>query len=203
MNAADLAAPPAEGRIYLSAAQVPPARMGLVVKTARNPETLVSGVRAAVRSIDPEQPIAQIRDMDEWIERSLQPRRTPTILLALFGAIALALAAIGLYGVLAFSVTQRRREFGIRQALGAGGHSILSLVLREGLGAAVSGLAIGIGAAIILARGMRSLLVDVPPGDPLALASSAAALLLVAAAAAWVPARRATRVDPMTVLRSE
>jgi predicted permease len=203
VNAADLAAPPAEGRIYLSAAQVSPARMGLVVKTARNPETLVSGVRAAVRLIDPEQPIAQIREMDEWIERSLQPRRNPTILLSLFGAIALALAAIGMYGVLAFSVTQRRREFGIRQALGAGGHSILSLVLREGLGAAVTGLAIGIGAATTLARGMRSLLVDVPPGDPLVLASSAAALLLVAAAAAWLPARRATRVDPMTVLRSE
>jgi predicted permease len=203
VNTADLAAPAAEGRIYLSAMQVPPSRMGLVIKGSSNPEPLVAGVRAAVRSIDPEQPIAQFREMDEWIERSLQPRRTPTILLALFGAIALALAAIGMYGVLAFSVSQRLREFGIRQALGARAGSILRLVMRDGLGTAAVGLAIGIAAALVLARGMRSQLVDVPSGDPVILTASALVLLAVAAAAAWIPARRATRVDPMTILRSE
>jgi putative ABC transport system permease protein len=156
-----------------------------------------------VQTIDPEQPIAHVREMDDWIERSLQPRRTPTILLSLFGVTALALAAIGIYGMLAFGVTQRLREFGVRQALGADGGSILSLVLREGLGTAALGLGIGIAASLVLARGMRSLLVGVPPGDPLILTASAAMLLGVAAAAAWMPARRATRVDPMTVLRSE
>jgi predicted lysophospholipase L1 biosynthesis ABC-type transport system permease subunit len=203
VKAAEIAAPVAEGRIYLSAMQVPPARMGLVIKASANPETLVAGIRAAVKAIDPAQPVAQVREMDEWIERSLQPRRTPTVLLALFGATALALAALGMYGVLAFSVSQRLREFGIRQALGARGTSILALVMREGLGTAGIGLAIGVGAALVLARGMRSLLVDVPPADPVILAVSSLTLLAAAAAAAWLPARRATEADPMTILRSE
>jgi putative ABC transport system permease protein len=202
VNTADLSTPVPEGRIYLAASQVPPARMGLVMK-AVNPEAAAAGIRAAVKAIDPEQPVAQIREMDEWIERSLQPRRTPTILLAMFGAAALVLAAIGMYGVLAFSVTQRLREFGIRQALGAGGRSILLLVVREGVGTASIGLAIGTTVALALGRGMRSLLVDVPPADPVVLGGAAAILLAVAAAAAWLPARRATRVDPMAILRSE
>jgi predicted permease len=203
VNASDLAAPVSEGRIYLSAAQVPPARMGLVIKTAGTPESVVPAIRALVKTIDPEQPIAQVRDMDAWIERSLQPRRTPTVLLALFGACALVLAAIGIYGVLAFGVSQRLREFGIRQALGAQGSSILALVLREGLMTAALGLAIGTAAALILARGMRSLLVDVPPGDPAILGASALVLMSTAACAAWLPARRATKADPITILRSE
>jgi predicted lysophospholipase L1 biosynthesis ABC-type transport system permease subunit len=203
VKAADLAAPAGEGRIYLSAVQVPPSRMGLVIKASASPESLVPAIREAVRSIDPEQPIAQVREMGEWIERSLQPRRTPTILLSLFGATALALAALGMYGVLAFGVSQRLREFGIRQALGARGASILALVLREGLATAGIGLAIGVVAALILTRGMRSLLVDVPPADPVILAGSALTLLAAAAAAAWLPARRATEADPMTILRSE
>jgi putative ABC transport system permease protein len=203
VNTADLATPMAEGRIYLSAMQVTPARMGLVIKAASDPSALVPGIRRAVQAIDPEQPIAQVREMNDWIERSLQPRRTPTILLTLFGVTALALAAIGIYGVLAFGVTQRLREFGIRQALGADGRSILSLVLRDGLSTAALGLVIGIAASLVLARGMRTLLVGVPPGDPAILAASAAALLAVAAGAAWIPARRATRVDPVTALRSE
>jgi predicted permease len=203
VKAVDLAAPAGEGRIYLSAMQVPPARMGLVIKAASNPDALVSGIRAAVRSIDTEQPIADIREMDEWIERSLQPRKTPTILLGLFGATALALAAIGMYGVLAFSVSQRLREFGIRQALGARGGSILALVMRDGLGAAGIGLGIGAAAALVLGRGMQSLLVDVTPRDPVVLGASALTLLATAAMAAWLPARRATRADPMAILRSE
>ena len=203
VKAADLAASAAEGRIYLSAMQVPPPRMGLVIKASANPESLVAGLRAAVTSIDPAQPIAQVREMDEWIERSLQPRRTPTILLALFGFTALTLAALGTYGVLAFSVSQRLREFGIRQALGARGGSIVALVIREGLGTAGIGLSIGICAALVLARWIRSLLVDVPPQDPTILAASALTLLAAAAAAAWLPARRAAEADPMTILRSE
>jgi len=203
VNTADLARPMAEGRIYLAAMQVTPARMGLVIKAASDPAALVPGLRRAVQAIDPEQPIAQVREMNDWIERSLQPRRTPTILLTLFSVTALALAAIGIYGVLAFGVTQRLREFGIRQALGADRRSILSLVLRDGLSTASLGLVIGIAASLVLARGMRTLLVGVPPGDPLILTAAAATLLAVAAAAAWIPARRATRVDPMAALRSE
>jgi predicted permease len=201
VNTLDLAKPSAEGRIYLSAVQVPPARMGLALKAAGDPAALAAAVRASVTAIDPEQPIAQVREMDDWIERSLQPRRAPTVLLSLFGATALALAAIGIYGVLAFSVTQRLREFGIRQALGAGGRSIVSMVVREGVSTAATGLAIGVVGAIVLGQAMRSLLVGVAPSDPVVLACAAVTLLAAAAAAAWIPARRATRVDPIVILR--
>jgi putative ABC transport system permease protein len=139
--------------------------------------------------------------MDQWVSRSLQTRRTPMALLAMFGAVALVLSAIGIYGILAFGVAQRGREFGIRHALGADSGSILSLVLGEGLRTAGIGVAIGVAGAFALTRSLQSLLFGVTAHDPIVFAGVAAILLAVALLACYIPARRATEVDPMVALR--
>ena len=201
INSVDLGQPVTKERIYYAAAQRPTRTMGVVVKTALDPLTLAGSVRAAVQSIDPEQPIADVRTMDEWVSRSLQTRRTPMALLASFGAVALALSAIGIYGVIAFGVAQRAREFGIRHALGADGGSILALVLSEGMRTAGAGIGLGLVAAFVSTRVLQSMLFGVTAHDPIVFGGVAAVLGAVAAAACYVPARRATRVDPMVVLR--
>jgi putative ABC transport system permease protein len=201
VNAADLAKPVPEERIYLSAAQLAPLGMTLVIKTAVDPGSLGSPVRAAVRAIDAEQAIARMRTMDDWVARSLQPRRAPMTLIALLGAVALVLSAIGIYGVLAFGVAQRAREFGIRQALGADRRSILSLVIGQGLRTVGAGILLGLGAALALTRSLESLLFRVTAHDPSVFAVVTAVLFAVAAIACYIPARRATRVDPMVSLR--
>ncbi|PYR22467.1 MAG: hypothetical protein DMF94_04550 [Acidobacteria bacterium] len=170
INSIDLGAPVAKERIYYPVAQQPNAAMALVVKTGTNEQALVSQVRSAVASIDPEQPIADVRTMGQWMARSLDGRRSPMLLLALFGAVALTLSAIGIYGVLAFGVAERSREFGIRQALGADPRAIFSLVLAQGMRTA------GYATVTIV-------------------------LLAVATAACYLPARRATLVDPAVALR--
>jgi putative ABC transport system permease protein len=161
----------------------------------------VRQVRAAVQSIDPEQPIADVRTMDQWVGRSLEGRRTPMLLFALFGTVALLLSAIGIYGVLAFNVAQRVREFGIRQALGADGRAILSLVFAHGLRTAGVGLVVGLAASLALARYLQALLYNVHPRDVSVFGAVTVLLLGVAAAACYLPARRATRIDPMVALR--
>jgi predicted permease len=201
INAIDLGEPVAKERIYRPVSQVSRQSMALVVKTGLDPQSLISQVRNAVQSIDPEQPIADVRTMDQWVARSLEPRRTPMVLLALFGAVALVLSAIGIYGVLAFGVAQRVREFGIRQALGADRASILSLVLRQGLLTASIGIGIGLVSSALLTRYLKTLLFGVGSHDPAVFVGVPILLLAVAAAACYVPARRATAVDPMTALR--
>jgi predicted permease len=200
-NGGDLAKPVPEERIHLNAAQVTPASMTLTLRTSGDPASIASQIRGLVRAIDPEQAVTQVRTMDEWIGRSLRTRRAPAALAAVFGAVALALAAIGIYGVLAFGVAQRVREFGIRQALGARRSSILSLVLLQGLRAAAAGLVIGVGASVALTRYLQSQLFGVAPRDPAVFGAAALLLLAVALAACYIPARRATRVDPMVALR--
>jgi putative ABC transport system permease protein len=175
--------------------------MALVLKTGLDPMTLVGQVREAVQGIDPEQPVSDVRTMDQWIARSLANRRSPMLLLGLFAGVALVLSAIGIYGVLAFGVAQRVREFGIRQALGADRRSILSLVLSQGLKTAGVGLVIGIAGAIYLATFLQSQLFGVKPHDIGVFASVSVLLLVVAAAACYIPARRATKIDPMVALR--
>ena len=201
INSIDLGQPVTKERIYRPATQQAPAAMALVLKTGLDPQTLVAQVRGAVRSIDPEQPVADVRTMDQWVSRSLELRRTPAMLLALFGAVALVLSAIGIYGVLAFSVAQRGREFGIRQALGADQKSILALVLKQGLMTAGVGIVLGLAASAGVSRFMQTMLFGVDRYDPTVFVGVTVVLFLVAVAACYVPARRATRIDPMVALR--
>jgi predicted permease len=201
INAIDLAQPVVKERIYYPVTQVVQPNMAVVIKTGYDPVALVPQLRSAVASIDSEQPIADVRTMDQWIARSLETRRSPMLLLTLFGAVALTLSAIGIYGVLAFGVAQRSREFGIRQALGADRRTILTLVLKQGLRTAAAGVAIGLILAVALTTYLQSLLFGVGPHDVAVYASVTTLLLAVAAAACYVPARRATRVDPAVTLR--
>src|SRR5262249_13927056 len=170
-------------------------------KTHADPHALVPQIRAAVAAIDPEQPIADVRTMNEWMSRSLESRRTPMLLLTLFGAVALALSAVGIYGVLAFGVAQRAREFGIRQALGADRRAILSLVLKQGIQTAGLGLVLGLGGAVALTRYLQTLLFGVGTHDVTVYAVVTVLLFAVAMTACYVPARRATAVNPTDALR--
>jgi putative ABC transport system permease protein len=201
INSIDLGQPVTKERLYYPAAQQAPRSMAVVIKTELDPMSLVPQLRAAVQAIDPEQPIADVRTLDQWVSRSLETRRTPMALLAVFGGVALALSAIGIYGVLAFGVTERVREFGIRHALGADAGSILSLVLRQGLRTAGVGIALGLLGSLALTKYLQSQLFGVTMHDPAVFGSVAVVLLAVALTACYIPARRATRVDPMVALR--
>jgi predicted permease len=204
INSLDLGMPVTKERLYYPVTQQMQGRgsgMALVLKTGLDPQTLVPQVRAAVRAIDPEQPIADVRTMEQWVARSLQTRRTNMMLLTIFGAVALVLSAIGIYGVLAFGVAQRVREFGIRQALGADRASILSLVLTQGLRTAGLGMVLGLAGSFALGRYLQTLLFGVTPHDLGVFAGVTILLFAVAMLACYVPARRATRVDPMVALR--
>ena len=201
VNSIDLGEPVTKERIYQPVSQSARPAMSLIVKTGVDPQSLVGRVREAVMAIDPEQPLADVRTMDQWVARSLETRRTPMVLIALFGAVALVLSAIGIYGVLAFSLAQRVREFGIRQALGADRRSILSLVLGQGLRTAGLGLVIGVAGALGLTRYLESLLFGVQSRDAAVFATVTVLLFAVALLACYVPARRATRIDPIEALR--
>jgi predicted permease len=201
INSIDLGQPVTKERVYRPVMQQPVRSMALVLKTAVDPITLVPQVRAAVQSIDPEQPIADVRTMEQWVFRSLEGRRSPMLLLALFGLVALILSAIGIYGVLAFGVAQRVREFGIRQALGADRRSILVLVFRQGIATTAIGVVLGLGAAMWLTRYLQSQLFSVRPLDLPVFAGVTILLFVIAVLACYIPARRATRIDPMQALR--
>ncbi len=197
----DLSKPVPEGHIYLSAEQVPEAGMALAVKSAIQSEGLAGAVRSVMRTIDSGQALADVRTMDQWIGQTLNGRRTPMTLLALFGAVALVLSAIGIYGVLSFAVAQRAQELAIRQALGAGRGTILALVLGQGLRTAAVGIVLGTVLASVLTRYLKSMLFSVQPLDAEVFAAVGLLLLAVAALACYSPARRATRVALTTVLR--
>jgi putative ABC transport system permease protein len=177
--------------------------MTMVVKTDADPMNLVSGVREQVLAIDPDQPVYNINTMDQLRSDSIAPDRLNLMLLASFAAVALILAGVGIYGVTAYSVTQRTHEIGIRMALGARQSDVLGMVMRQGMKLAIIGLAIGLAGAWLATRAMTSLLFGVSATDPLTFAVISAVLFGVALGACFVPARRATRVDPMIALRYE
>jgi putative ABC transport system permease protein len=177
--------------------------MTLVVKSSGDPAAQTASVRQSIRALDPNLPIADVRTMDTVVDATLSTPRFTGILLGVFATLALILSAIGIYGVLSYVVSRRTREIGIRVAIGAGRGEVLRLILRSGLGLALTGVVIGTLAAIWTSRLMRNMLHDVSPTDPITFAAVGAGLALVAILASLVPAWRATRVDPVVALKAE
>jgi putative ABC transport system permease protein len=175
----------------------------IVVSTESDPRGLASVVRRDVLSIDGDQPLSRVLTLEEIVGRSIAQERASSRLLTLFGGIALLLAAVGIYGVLAYSVAQRTREFGIRMAVGADGGDVMRLVLGQGLALTATGIAVGLAAAAAVTRVMASQLYEVAPIDPATFLVVPLALFVAAFAACCLPALRATRVDPLVALRSE
>ena len=189
---------------YRQADQVlPVTTMSLVVRTAGDPLAQANAVRAVAHRIDPNQPITAISTMEENVSKSISEPRFRTSLLASFAAIALVLAAIGIFGVMAYSVTQRTREIGVRMALGASRMRVLQLVLGQGAQLTLLGVGIGVAASLLLTRYVSGMLFNVRPYDPFTLIEVAAGLVIVSLAACYVPALRATRVSPIAALREE
>jgi len=175
----------------------------LAIRTAGDPSSLVGSVRQIIREVDPDQPISNIATMSEVLGVEAEQRRMGMIMLVAFAGLALLLASLGIYGVLAYFVTQHTNEIGVRIALGANRHNILALVLKKGMGLTLLGVAIGLAASFALTRLMSSLLFGVKASDPLTFLVVPLLLATVALLACWIPARRATRVDPMVALRYE
>jgi putative ABC transport system permease protein len=199
---AGLEAPP-DPEMYVPFAQSPRARMSFVARTEADPLAAAPALRAALRQLDARQPVYNVRPMEQLLSQSVARRRFNLALLALFASVALALAAVGIYGVMAYTVEQRRHEIGIRLALGAQARDVFRLVVGQGMGLALAGIGLGLVAALAATRLMSSLLYGVSAADPLTYAGIALLLAGVAFAACYLPARRASRVDPMDALRQE
>ena len=194
---------PARLEVYLPFQQAVDGDMNLIVKSASDPEALTSAIRNTIASIDKDQPIFGIATMAKLVGDSVATQRITLVLLGLFSALALTLAAIGIYGVVSYSVAQRTHEIGIRMALGAQRQDVLRLILMQGVKVAGSGVAIGIVASLGLTRWMATLLFSVSAADPVTYATVAVALVLIALLACYIPARRTLRVDPAIALRHE
>jgi len=176
---------------------------GFALRTQGDPRSLVAAVRDAVLEVDPEQPIFDARAMEDRIAEAASGTRFNATLLGFFGFVALALAAVGVYGVIAYSVAERTHEIGIRVALGASREDVAGMVMGQGMLMTVVGLVVGLAGAVFATRFLSSLLYGIQPRDPLVLGAAALVLGVVAMMACWVPARRAMRVDPMVALRHE
>lgn len=175
----------------------------IVVRTSGDPHSLTSAIREQVLAIDKNQPVYDVKTMDERVATTLETRRFAVVLLGIFGGLALLLAAIGLYGVLAFAVSQRTREIGIHMALGAQARDVLGLVIKQGMSLVLSGLVLGIAGAYAATRAMQSLLFGVTTTDPITFIVVPLLLTVVGFVACYLPARRATKVDPLVALRYE
>jgi putative ABC transport system permease protein len=194
---------PAEPTVYWPHPELIMSGMTILVRTVNDPLTLVSAVRNELQQMDPEQPMAAIATMDQLLAGSLSRSRFTMLVLGVFAALALVLASVGIYGVIAYSVTQRTQEFGIRLALGASRRDVLRLVLGQGARLALLGISLGVIAALIITRLMATLLYGISASDPVTFTAVALLLAVVALAACYIPARRATRVDPIVALRYE
>jgi putative ABC transport system permease protein len=177
--------------------------MTIYVRTVPNAESLQKPIRSAVQSVDPNLPVFGVRTMNDMVSDSLASRRFALQLMALFAATALLLAAIGIYGVMAYFVSQRVREIGIRMALGAQRDDVLKMVVWQGMSLALIGVLLGVGVSFVVANLLSGLLFGVSAHDPLTMIAFAALLVTVALTANYIPAYRATRIDPMVALRYE
>jgi ABC-type antimicrobial peptide transport system permease subunit len=177
--------------------------MSIAVRGSSDPTLLANDLRQAVRQLDPTLAVAKIRPMDDIADANVSTPRFALFLVALFAGLALTLAAIGIYGVISYAVSQRTREFGLRMALGAQAGDVQRLVLRQGVKLALAGVGLGLVGALALGRVLWSLLYQVSAADPATFAAVAAVAIAVAALACYIPARRATAVDPAHALRSE
>jgi putative ABC transport system permease protein len=177
--------------------------MDIAIRTAGDPASVLSAVRGTIRAMDPDLPLSNVRPMTEWVSTSASQPRLNATLLGVFACVALLVAAIGTYGVLAYSVSQRTRELGLRMALGADRAGVLGLIVREGMIVGAAGIVCGVAAAGVLGRALSALVFGVSVWDPSTYAGVSGVLAVVALAACVVPAIRASRVDPMVALRLE
>jgi predicted permease len=191
------------GAYYMPLEQTPVRSLGLTVRTAQTPTAATGAIRQAIAEVDPELPFYSVRTMEEQLGKSLVDRRTPMILATGFAGVALFLAAIGIYGVLAYQVSQRTREIGIRMALGAATTSIFSMVLREGAAIVMAGAAIGLVGAFLLRQSLQSQLYEMQAMDPAVIGTVGVILVLVALVACLLPARKAARTSPVTALTNQ
>jgi predicted permease len=192
-----------EPMVYAPFDQWPMSGFTVVMRTARASDAVLGAARAAVHDIDSDLALYQTRSLDDLVSASVAQPRFYMSLLTAFAVVALALSGIGIYGVIAYLVSQRAREIGIRIALGASREHVVRMVVRQGAAMAGAGIAIGLAGALLLTRLMTSLLFDVTPSDPVTFAAVAVVLGAVAMAASWIPARRAARVDPALAMRAE
>ncbi|MBO0858554.1 MAG: ABC transporter permease [Chloracidobacterium sp.] len=194
---------PTTMQMYALLSQNPGTFLALIVRAQGDPLAVAASIEQAIHTVDKDLPVFAVQTVDQLLGNSLAERRLTLVLLSSFAALALLLAVVGVYGVIAYTVRQRARELGIRMALGAQAGDALKLILAQGLKLALTGVALGIAAAFALTRWMESLLFRVRPADPLVFGVVALVLLLAVICACWVPARRATKVDPLVALRCE
>jgi putative ABC transport system permease protein len=194
---------PPPRRLYLLEPRHPARSLVYFAATRGDPRDHFEAVRAAVERVDPEQPVTGLGSLDQVMRDDYAPAAFGTNALKAFGIVAVALASLGVYSMLAYSVSRRRREMAIRLALGATQRELLSMVLRQGLRVALVGIVVGAGAALFLSRGLTAILVGVSPSDPLTYGAVVVLVVTVTMAASFLPALRATRGDPVTALRHE
>jgi putative ABC transport system permease protein len=190
-------------QVFLPLTQETPRSIAIVARTAVEPGTLSKALESTVQALQPDLPVMRTLSMTSLMSTAVATRRLSAMILATFGIVAILIAAVGLYGVVSHSVTERTREIGLRMALGAEQSTILRLFVGQGLMTAATGIVVGVAGALGLSSWLRQILFGVEPTDPATLAVVATILLIVALIACYVPARRATRVDPLVALRAE